>query len=235
MTDPASGPMSLWRDAVSAVRHNFLPGLLLWITAAAVVLIYYFALDLRPWFTAVSQLKAQGGLLYSIVATAVFAGLIPFLFLRAMPATRAATTVGTLVFMAVFWGYRGLEIDLFYRLQGLMFGTEPSLTTVASKVAFDLAVYNVVWAAPLQLLVYHWKNSGYRGNAFRTFPWGEFFRRRLPVALLSTWAVWLPVLIFVYSLPSDLQIPLFNLAACFWALVMSTLTSKPKENERERT
>ena len=217
---------SVWQEASGAIRSNFLPGLVLWVFAAVVVVVYYFVGDLRPVFNTVSGWKTSGGFLYSMVATALFAGLIPFLFLKAMPATRASATGGSLVFMVIFWAYRGLEVDFLYRGQGLMFGTDPTLTTVAAKVAFDLFVYNVVWASSLQLLSYHWKNSGFRLSAFRGFAWKEYFRRSLPVALLSTWAVWLPVLIFVYSLPLDLQIPLFNLAACFWALVMATLTSK---------
>jgi hypothetical protein len=216
----------LWQEALAAVRHNFAPGLFLWGVAAVVVLLYYFVADSRPVFTQVSDLKAGGGFLYSILSTALFAGLIPFVFLKAMPSTRAQATVGTLVFTVLFWAYRGFEIDLFYRFQGVMFGTVPSLGTVAAKVAFDLFVYNVIWAASLQLLTYHWKNSGFRASAFHGFDWRGYFQRQLPVALLSTWAVWLPVLIFVYSLPSDLQIPLFNLAACFWALVMATLTKQ---------
>jgi hypothetical protein len=46
------------------------------------------------------------------------------------------------------------------------------------------------------------------------------------MALVSTWVVWLPVTSLVYSLPANLQIPLFNLAACFWSLVMNTLTAR---------
>ncbi len=219
--------MSLvWHEASSAIRSNFISGLVLWGLAAVVVLLYYFAADFRPVFNTVSGWKTSGGFLYSIFATALFAGLIPFLFLKFIPSTRVLATGGSLVFMVFFWAYRGFEIDLLYRGQGVMFGTDPSLTTVAAKVAFDLFVYNVIWAASLQLLTYHWKNSGFRFTAFQGFDWTHYFRRSLPVALLSTWAVWLPVLILVYSLPSDLQIPLFNLAACFWALVMATLTSK---------
>jgi len=194
--------------------------------AAAVVLIHSFVPASRGVFETVAGWKSAGGFGYSIAATALFAGVLPFLFLKAMPSTRASATWATLIFTTVLWAYRGFEIDLFYRFQALMFGSEPTLGTVAAKLAVDLFVYNVVWAANLQLLAYHWKNSGFRSDAFTGFAWRDYFHKRLPVALLSTWAVWLPVLILVYSLPSDLQIPLFNLAACFWALVIGALTNR---------
>jgi hypothetical protein len=211
------------------LRVNLLPGAVLWLIAAAVVLSYYFVDAARPFFETLGRWKAEGGFAYSIAATALFAGLIPFLVLKALPATRKAATISTGVFMVLFWAYRGLEIDALYRFQGVMFGNEATVGTVAAKVAFDLFVYNVVWAANLQLGAYQWKNSGLGWSFFRQWPSRRHWTRALPVALLSTWVVWLPVVSLTYSLPADLQIPLFNLAACFWALVVATLT-KPSED-----
>jgi len=217
-------PLSVWKESLRAIRANFRPGLVLWTVAALLVGAYYFVPAAQSTFDVVAGWKAQGGFLYSFAATAVFGGLIPFLLMRILPATRADATGPVFVFMVVVWGYRGVEIDLLYRLQGLMFGNQVTLSVVAPKVAFDLFVYNVVWAAAFQLLTYHWKNHQFRASAFRGFPWKEFWTRRVPVALVSTWVVWFPVVTLVYCLPSNLQIPLFNLAACFWALVVGTLT-----------
>ena len=222
---PQNAP-GLWKEATQAIRANLVPGLALWVVAAAVVLSYYLWEPARPVFETLSRWKLAGGFLYSILATGLFAGLLPFAFLRLFPATRGSADVATLVFMVLFWAYRGFEVDLLYRVQGLMFGNEASVSTVAAKVAVDMFVYNVVWAASLQLLAYHWKNHGFRWSAFSGFDWKKYFFRRLPVAIVSTWVVWLPVVSLTYSLPADLQIPLFNLAACFWALVVATLTTQ---------
>ena len=218
---------SLWSEAVRALRANLLPGVVLWLIAAAAVVSYYFVDAARPFFETLGRWKTQGGFWYSIAATSLFAGLIPFLFLKAFPSTRDAATPSTLVFMVAFWAYRGLEIDAFYRFQGFLFGNEATVGTVAAKVAVDLFVYNVLWAGNLQLGAYQWKNSGLGWSFLRQWPSRRHWTRDLPVALLSTWVVWLPVVSLTYSLPADLQIPLFNLAACFWALVVATLT-KPK-------
>jgi hypothetical protein len=223
---------TLWQEALAAIRFNFAPGVFLWFAASAVVALYYLAEPARPFFTALADLKSQGGFVFSVVATAVFAGLIPVAFLAARRATRAQVTWGTVVFLVVFWGYRGLEVDVFYRFQAWMFGAQATAGTVAAKVLFDMFVYNVVWAASLQMLAYHWMNAGYRFSTFRGFDWSHYFRRTLPVALLSTWTVWIPVVTLVYSLPGNLQIPLFNLASCFWSLVVASLTTRTAAAKR---
>ncbi len=219
---------SLWSEAGGALRANLLPGVVLWLIAAAAVLSYYFIDAARPFFETLGRWKAQGGFGYSIAATSLFAGLVPFLVLRALPAARKTATLSTFVFMVMFWAYRGFEIDVLYRFQGVMFGNEATVGTVVAKVAFDLFVYNVVWAVNLQLGAYQWKNSGRGWSFFSQWPNRSHWTRDVPVALLSTWVVWLPVVTLTYSLPPDLQIPLFNLAACFWALVVATLTKRPQ-------
>lgn len=219
-------PPTLWQETLASLRHNLVPGLFLWTIAAVVVGLYYLFEPARPSFTVLSAWKEQGGYFYSIAATAVFAGLIPVLYLAARSSTRASLPAGGGLFLVFFWAYRGLEIDLLYRFQAVLFGSEPTFASVVPKVLVDLFVYNVVWAASLQMLAYHWMNTGFRFDAFRGFDWTRYFRRTLPVALLSTWMVWLPVVSLTYSLPANLQIPLFNLAACFWALVVASLTAK---------
>jgi len=221
-------PKTLWQEALAAIRHNFAPGLFLWAVAAVVVALYYLAEPARPFFAALADLKARGGYFYSIVSTALFAGLIPVLYLAARKSSRRDVSPGGAVFLVLFWAYRGLEVDLLYRFQAFLFGSEASFAAVVPKVLVDMFVYNVVWAASLQMLAYHWMNAGFRRNAFAGFDWGRYFRRTFPVALLSTWTVWLPVVSLTYSLPGNLQIPLFNLAACFWSLVVVSLTSSRK-------
>ncbi len=102
----------------------------------------------RPIFNEVARWKSAGGFLYSILATALFAGVIPFIFLQLRRESGSGSTWRTFLFVTVFWGYRGLEIDAFYRLQSLLFGSQPTLETVAAKVACDLFVYNVCVGRP---------------------------------------------------------------------------------------
>ena len=38
---------------------------------------------------------------------------------------------------------------------------------------------------------------------------------------ISAWIVWVPAVLIIYSLPANLQIPLFNLVLCFFSLVLA--------------
>jgi hypothetical protein len=54
----------------------------------------------------------------------------------------------------------------------------------------------------------------------------HFFFWQIPECLLSVWCVWCPACTMIYILPGPLQIPLFNIVLCFWALVLAMLTGK---------
>jgi len=44
--------------------------------------------------------------------------------------------------------------------------------------------------------------------------------------LVATWAVWIPLMAVIYSLPLALQFPLFALALAFWVLMMTYMTNR---------
>jgi hypothetical protein len=45
---------------------------------------------------------------------------------------------------------------------------------------------------------------------------------------VTTWVVWIPGTAIIYSLPSPLQIPLFNLTLCFFVILVSVFSQKNK-------
>jgi len=170
-----------------------------------------------------SQLKSKTGFFYSAAATALFGGLIPFLYLKLSRATRAVTPWSFLSFYLVFWAYKGMELDVLYSFEAALLGNSSAPGTVIGKVLFDQFVYNTLWAAPFQILAYHFLNSHYSKKAFREFDWKALWRNRVPTVLISTWAVWIPLVTLIYCLPLALQLPAANLATCFWVLLSSAL------------
>jgi hypothetical protein len=54
----------------------------------------------------------------------------------------------------------------------------------------------------------------------------EFFLVKIPTVILSNWLVWIPAVSVVYAMPTELQIPLFNLVLCFWVLLLAVLNKK---------
>jgi hypothetical protein len=79
--------------------------------------------------------------------------------------------------------------------------------------------YNPFFAAPFGVLTYEWNNNGISLGPLR-------HRDKILPTLLATWAVWIPLMAIIYSLPLALQFPLFGLALSFWVLLLTYMTNR---------
>jgi hypothetical protein len=131
-----------------------------------------------------------------------------------------------LLFYVVFWGLKGVEVDFFYQLQGGWFGYEKNIKTIVTKVAVDQFLYSALWAAPMITITYLWLEHGFSFRACSTAITKSFVLVKIPTVIFSNWLVWIPAVSIVYSMPQDLQIPLFNLVLCFWVLILAVLNKK---------
>jgi len=220
-------PEPPWRIGLDCARRLVLPGLLLVAAAAALVTSYYHVPAMRAWLDEIAVFRLRWGWGYSMVALGLCGGLIPFLYLHFHPATRAANPPLHGLFFVAFWAYKGVEADAFYRLQSAVFGDAPQLATILPKMFVDQVVYNGLFAAPVAVLVYAWKDAGFRWAEpladFRTPRW--YYRRVLPV-MLAVWAVWVPGVCCIYALPLALQVPFAALLNCFWVILFSLMTAR---------
>ncbi len=209
------------------MRHNALPGVALWLLALLLVLADRTLPAAHAFFQNVGVMKSRYGLVFSATSTAFFGGLVPFAFLMAKGRISRDRLAVELAFYVLFWAYKGVEVDLFYRLQAHLFGTDATPGTIVRKVFVDQFVYNPVWAAPTSALAFLWKESAFSWRAMKPKLGFDFMTFSVPVTLMSTWAVWIPAVAIIYCLPAPLQIPLFNLVLCFWVLVLSFISKAP--------
>lgn len=210
----------------AGMRQNFKPGLALWAVGAALLASYYLWPAARPAFDVASRWKDEGGYWFSAISTGICGGLIPFLFLWGTGRIAAQRVAATFAFMVIFWVYRGIEVDAFYRFQAVLFGNGTDVATVAKKTLFDMAVYAAFWANPTTCLVYFWFfDCAGDWRRFRAELSRDIFTVRIPALVLSAWMVWGPTVCFVYGLPPALQMPVFNIVLCFWVLLVSAVTT----------
>jgi len=222
MSTDARPETSPWKLGLLGARANLVPGLALQAVALTIVWAYYNHLPTRTLLEQLSAFRTRTGLVYTLVATPLFGGLIPFLILRMTPSTRAAHPWPHLLFFLLFWAYKGAEVDFLYRGLAHWIGPENTPIIVAKKVLFDQLVYNTLWATPSGVLMFCWRDAGFRWSVLRAdLVRGQWYRRRVLPAMLSTWGVWAPAVTLIYSLPSALQVPMFNLVLCFWMLLFS--------------
>ena len=228
------------RLGLSSARENAFPGLILWLVATAIVAGYYLYAPVTSALERLGAIKAAGGFLYSAIATAIFGGLIPFLWrlwinrdvLRNKETAREVPALAWQagLFLCLFWGWKGIEIDLFYRAQALVFGSGATPDKIIPKVLVDQFVYNPLWAGWTQVLAYWWVEKRFRVSALTDRAlWGTMGTRVVTI-LISTWGVWIPMVSIIYAMPANLQIPLFNIALCFWSLMLASLTREKKRD-----
>jgi uncharacterized integral membrane protein len=212
-----------------AARANLIPGLVVQILMAALVLVYYFLPPAHSWFQLLAAAKAQWGYAFSFTSSVIAGAILPVLLTIVVVQRGRATRAdfASLLFLCIFWGTDGTIIDAFYRFQAHIFGANADFPVVVKKVLVDQFLYNPLFAAPFTIGCFEFKNQRYRWRRMAHVFTAAFYRVHTIPALCATWAVWIPVTIAIYALPSLLQIPLFALALTFWALLITCITSRP--------
>jgi hypothetical protein len=201
------------------------PGFFLQAVALAIVLGYYFAPGVADALRGLTALRDRMGVGYSILATALFGGLIPWIYLRLLPATRSRYDGRQGAALVIYWAAKGIEVHLLYATMATLLGNAPTVGTVLAKSAIDQLVYCPLWAVPTM-----WAGYQFIEHRFKFGPvWqrmrqpGWYAQAVLPV-LIANFGVWAPTVILIYTLPVPLQLPMQNLVLCFFTLMMAHLS-----------
>ena len=128
---------------VQGIRINLVPGIVLWILGLCLVLLYYMGEFSRSWFDNIISLKETFGFAYSAVSTCVFGGVIPYLFMQCTGRDPLKGIWSGIIFL-IYWDLRGIDVDAFYRLQAMIFGTGVDAETIIFKVLIDQFIYCVI-------------------------------------------------------------------------------------------
>jgi len=189
---------------------------------------YYISPSIASALQRLAEFKQRNGfpfiLLSSVLAGAIIPEIFLIIFFQRGRITRR--NLRNLIFTVPVWGLDGSLVDLLYRTQAHWFGDVATMSVVAAKICVDQLGYNPFFAAPFGVLTYEWKNSGMSMAPLRDlFTWQHYRDKILPT-LVATWAVWVPLMAIIYSLPLVLQFPLFALALSFWVLLLTYMTNR---------
>lgn len=211
-----------------AARANAKPALIIQALMLALAVAFYTNSGVANALGDLAEYKHAHGLAFVIVASIIAGAVIPEIFLilffqRGRP---QRVNLRNLAFTIPVWGFDGSLVDLLYRSEAHLLGDVATLPVVAGKILIDQFGYNVFFAAPFGVLTYEWKNSGISLGPVRDlFTWRHYREKILPT-LVATWAVWIPLMAIIYSLPLALQFPLFALALSFWVLLLTYMTNR---------
>lgn len=207
-------------------RENRLPCLVLNLLVLALVGSYYAVPQAAALWQAVGEFKLRWSFGFSLVSTIFAAALLPTLVQGWMGRLPAEGRLKRLALLSLFWGWRGMEIDLFYQIQGWLFGYGNDLRTLLIKVAFDQFVMSPLWFVPTVLIALRWVEFDGSWARTRASLDREFWLRTCPTVMVANWLVWIPALALIYSLPAALQFPLFSGVMCFFILILTLLARR---------
>ncbi|MGI8820549.1 MAG: hypothetical protein ACR2ID_06765 [Chthoniobacterales bacterium] len=220
-----SRPLALGWEAM---RANLAPGLVLQAVMLGLLLGYYFVPSCAGLLIRLAAYKQQHGLAFVITATVLAASVLPEIFVIVLfqGGRLRRDNLRNVLFTAVLWGLDGVSVDLLYRGLAAWLGDTRSFSVVVVKICVDQFIYNVFFAAPYGVIAYQWKNSGFSAAVLRQSFTLAFYRDKIVPTLFATWAVWIPLVAMIYSLPLALQFPLFSLALTFWVLLLTYMTNQ---------
>ena len=208
-------------------KENLIPGLAIIFFAGFLVAAYYAFSSVRDALEGLQALRTSWGLGFSMLTSAIGAGLIPGLYLMAVGKSRHDGRVFfDLLFTSFVWATNMIWVDYFYQFQDAFWGPSATFGIVISKMLLDqfvftafLSIHHVALGFRLRDLNYDFKLLG---SALRD----DWIIKTIIPMLVNCWLTWIPGTLVVYSLPLPLQIPLMVLIQCFFALEMAFVSSK---------
>ena len=189
---------------------------------------YYFSPSAARALEQLAEFKRTHGLPFVLIASILAGAVVPeiFVIIFFQRGRIHRQNFRNLAFTIPVWGIDGSLVDCLYRAEAYWFGDVALFPVVVAKICVDQFGYNPFFAAPFGVLTYEWKNTGISMKPVRDlFTW-EHYRDKILPTLIATWAVWIPLMAIIYSLPLALQFPLFALALSFWVLLLTYMTNR---------
>jgi hypothetical protein len=221
----ARSPLALGWEAA---RANAVPGFILQAMMLALLVAYYVSPATASVLNQIAEYKRRHELAFVVLAAIAAGAVLPELFVIFFfqKGKVCAQNFRNLLFTIPTWANDGILVDLMYRNMATWFGDVVTVPVVVAKICVDQFGYNPFIAAPGEVLVYEWKNTRFSWESVRrTLTW-KHYRDQIVPTLIATWAVWIPLMAIIYSLPAALQFPLFSLALTFWVLLLTYMTNR---------
>ncbi len=211
-----------------AARANAVPAFILQAVMLALLVGYYASPVVAHALEVLAEQRRVYGMWFIVGAGIVAGAIVPEIFVIVFFQKGKARreNLRNLAFTVPSWAGDAILVDLMYRLNTHWFGDVVTLPVLLAKLCVDQFGYNPFFAAPVEVLIYEWKNEGFSwASVRRSLTWANY-RERIVPTLLATWAVWMPLMAIIYALPLALQFPLFTVALTFWVLLLTYMTNR---------
>jgi len=191
----------------------------------SIVAIYYCWPAGKDVLSRYAAWQHGGGVLLAAFATALAGGVLSELSLVYLQ-DKGRWSAGHLEHMGfkfVLFFINGTFVYEFYAYQTIWFGEGTAWTVLLPKIVADQFGYSVFWAAPFQTLIIRWRVLGYSASRLRRELGATFLIEHILPVVVTSWMFWIPGVTLIYSMPSNLQAPLFIFATAIWGLLLPAL------------
>ena len=220
-----------WRIGIRSVRANAVPMVALWALAAATVWAYYAFPSVAVALEPLRKWQAEGGWWAAFLNRVFFNGLLPGVFLLAIPSIRPRHVLLVIGAQALWGGCWGVATDFFFRWLDVLFGSGRDMATLFCKMMSDAFGFTLLISAPADAAFFFWAGRDFSfARAWRERPKRFFLGLVLP-NLISNWCVWVPVSLAIFAFPLPLQVQLSGFAAAFWTLMCLQIGVRTKNTE----
>ncbi len=215
------------QDGWQGARENLVPGLVIIFFAALLVASYYTFASLRDALEGLQSLRNSWGLAFSMLTSAIGAGVLPGLYLMAVgKSPRDSRGFLNILFTSLVWATNMIWVDNFYNFQDWFWGPSATFGIVISKMLLDQFVFTTFLSIHHVGIGFRLRDLNYDFKAlWRALKDDWIIKVTIPM-LVNCWLTWIPGTLVVYSLPLPLQIPLMVLIQFFFALEMAFVSSK---------
>ena len=190
------------------------------------VIAYYNMTTVQNGVHWLGEIKARLGVIFAAFGTMCTGAIIPEIIkLKFRPAGVPLVTLGGFGFRCLMMALVGVNVFYFYIFQDFLFGSGTDVSTLLKKMLFDQLIFTPVFAMPFIATCFIFYEERFNlFAAFKRFNLQTYRTRVLPlwVMALSFWPV---MLLFVYSMPSELQFVIFLFANSAWSLMMILVAS----------
>ena len=219
------------QDGWQGARENLVPGLVIIFFAGLLVSAYYAFSSLRDALEGLQSLRNSWGLAFSMLTSAIGAGVLPGLYLMAVgKSPRDSRSFLNILFTSFVWATNMIWVDNFYNFQDWFWGPSVNFGIVISKMLLDQFVFTAFFSIHHVGIGFRLRDLNYDFKALGRALRDDWVVKVTIPMLVNCWLTWIPGTLVVYSLPLPLQIPLMVLIQFFFALEMAFVSSKMKDD-----
>lgn len=211
-----------WESA----KANALPIAVLWTVGLLLVVGYYHVPNVTSVLGPLARWQTVHGAIGAFLNRIVTCGILPGVFLLAMPSIRPALPWTTIAVETVWFGLQSILVLRFYELQSLWFGGGNDALTVLAKTLVDQFAWTVFVIAPVNSFFFSWLGHGFSLRWMKDMRFRTWISAVYLPNLVMNWCVWIPTVVAVYAFPLALQTHVAGLIGAIWTLLCLHLGSR---------